>query len=772
MSLSDIQTIFADIDRIDWEQLGHAYGKADDVPAMLWKSVSDSADEQQFGWEGIWGALNHQGDFYDSTVATIPFFVRFAGCEDVGGRAKFLAYLYGRYLDAADHGGDPLLDAPLVGSSNSTPLADEDRTSQDSDSHAGFCMELYAWQCGRAIRDGLPVYKSLLNHPDREIAGSAANLMLLWPESRDTAKGSLRAAIDAETNPETKAELLLHYGVYGCHNDLEAFRYWTAPSEPLLVRTAAAICWGRVIAPAPLPTEVLTLLREATLPDCPEFVRLPWLGVYNRGPWTLPNNLAHLLIPLAANHDDEIRWRAVQGMMPGKKVEQWLRRDETCPVLAEALSDSRTEIRHAAALALAEIGSEVLEHCPQIIDRLITAVDDQDAGVCGHSSRLLAILANQLNSKQRAQALKRTKAASRRFRHSQSYVHFVMTGIPADRFLSDQHKAISRPVEWTLEKLWEVYAFQDREECTLKPRAVNDRLASAFRENPDSVIASAVGVLRKAGDRTTVLGAAKWLTTVGPAASSAIPAIESCGGGRFDSYIDGEMNLACRLIREAIEFDENSAAGPTDMRIARQLVEEDAPGQTLSPDAWREHLEQDDWLARFQTLTALANAGRAYRDSGSSTMELQEMVCPSLRDESHDTVSITGEYRNGDQIYQWRRQRRSVAGAAVRAMFALGAHLRSSDLFDAMLREATQAYVRCGATVIVSEYSDEEWCLACESADGGFSRGERRIRAARQQCRTSVWHGTVYDPLEAVAESHLRQVILRLSGRLVPHDEL
>jgi hypothetical protein len=60
--LSDLKAIFRDIDRIDWRRLVHAYGRAEDVPAMLWNAVSEDADEQDHGWDGIWGALNHQGE--------------------------------------------------------------------------------------------------------------------------------------------------------------------------------------------------------------------------------------------------------------------------------------------------------------------------------------------------------------------------------------------------------------------------------------------------------------------------------------------------------------------------------------------------------------------------------------------------------------------------------------------------------------------------------------------------------------------------------------
>lgn len=745
---------------------------------MLWHAVSENADERDRGWDGIWGSLNHQGDFYNSTVATIPYFIRFLDCEEVPHREQFLSYLYDRYLDAANYGGDPLLDDPPGGEDVPTPMiidgsaqgAAEDL--EESDLETSRRMDLCAWQTGRAIRAGLPVYESLLNHSNKEIAGNAANLMLLWHESREAAQVALRAAIDAEKDAGAKAELLLKYGVYGSTRDAEAYRYWTARTEPMTVRTAAAICWARAIEPAPLPDDVHALLDEATVPQCPVFGVLPWLGVYNRGLWTLPPNMAHVLLPLAANEDNELRWRAVQGLMPGRKVERWLRREDTCPILVGALTDSRREVRSAAALALAEIGDDVLRYCPDVIDDLISAVDDDDEGTSGHAARLLATLANRLSRDQRADVLSRTKAAARRFRKPGRYVHFMRMGVQADAFLMNQHNAIRKPVEWTLEQLWQAYAFPEKEDNVLKPADVNRRLANAFKDDAEQVIQSAIDVLAEASDRSAVLGAAKWLTTLGPVAEQALAVIDSCAGGKFDSYIDGQMALARRLISEAVEFEATNCPATADADLLNKLTMQVSDNTGLSSESWRALLEHSNWLVRFEAASAVASVGGTLRNSEDCASGLRESIRPLLRDVAFDEVCISGEYDYRDQIYQWRRQRRSVAGAAVRAIFSLGLTFESDDLLDAMLREAMQSLVRCGDVVVVSEYSATEWRLACESASGGFVKGEMRVRTARQRCHQLLWSGDTYDPLPAVTERNLQEAILRLSGRLVPHDEL
>ena len=40
--------------RVDWKNLHHAYGRADDAPARLWHMVSADPQSQLKGWEYFW----------------------------------------------------------------------------------------------------------------------------------------------------------------------------------------------------------------------------------------------------------------------------------------------------------------------------------------------------------------------------------------------------------------------------------------------------------------------------------------------------------------------------------------------------------------------------------------------------------------------------------------------------------------------------------------------------------------------------------------------
>lgn len=102
--------MFEGLDEIDWASMHHAYGPAGDVPDMLRGLVSQDEDARRAAEEGMWGAVHHQGDVYDSTVATIPFLLDIACTSGTGQRAAL--DLLGSYggVDTSSllEDGDPL----------------------------------------------------------------------------------------------------------------------------------------------------------------------------------------------------------------------------------------------------------------------------------------------------------------------------------------------------------------------------------------------------------------------------------------------------------------------------------------------------------------------------------------------------------------------------------------------------------------------------------------------------------------------------------------
>ncbi|MFJ8593895.1 HEAT repeat domain-containing protein [Streptomyces sp. NPDC093598] len=85
--------MFRGIDEVDWASLRHAYGSAEDVPGLLRGLASADPAERQTALDGMYGAVHHQGDVYDSTLACVPFLLALAVSEEVPDRAGVVELL-------------------------------------------------------------------------------------------------------------------------------------------------------------------------------------------------------------------------------------------------------------------------------------------------------------------------------------------------------------------------------------------------------------------------------------------------------------------------------------------------------------------------------------------------------------------------------------------------------------------------------------------------------------------------------------------------------
>jgi len=64
-----------------WSTLNHAYGRANDIPALLLSAEADpspKSSNDQEPWFSLWSALCHQGDVYSASFAAVPHLLRIA----------------------------------------------------------------------------------------------------------------------------------------------------------------------------------------------------------------------------------------------------------------------------------------------------------------------------------------------------------------------------------------------------------------------------------------------------------------------------------------------------------------------------------------------------------------------------------------------------------------------------------------------------------------------------------------------------------------------
>ena len=63
-----------------WSSFTHAYGPAENIPALLARARDDPGPSHEPGtaWFDLWSALCHQGDTYTASYAAVPHLVQFA----------------------------------------------------------------------------------------------------------------------------------------------------------------------------------------------------------------------------------------------------------------------------------------------------------------------------------------------------------------------------------------------------------------------------------------------------------------------------------------------------------------------------------------------------------------------------------------------------------------------------------------------------------------------------------------------------------------------
>ncbi|GHI09599.1 PBS lyase [Streptomyces cellostaticus] len=94
--------MFTGIDEVDWASLRHAYGSAEDVPGWLRSLASADAAERQTALDGLYGAVHHEGNVYDSTLACVPFLGSLAARETVPDRVGIMELLVSIGAESGD----------------------------------------------------------------------------------------------------------------------------------------------------------------------------------------------------------------------------------------------------------------------------------------------------------------------------------------------------------------------------------------------------------------------------------------------------------------------------------------------------------------------------------------------------------------------------------------------------------------------------------------------------------------------------------------------
>ncbi|GLY02366.1 hypothetical protein [Actinoplanes sp. NBRC 101535] len=107
--------MFSGIHDVDWASLQHAYGSADEVPALLEAMRSPDAGERDRALGDFYSKVHHQGSVYSSTTASLPFLLELAGDPATPDREKVIALLVNIGTEAVGQGDTDYADADFIG---------------------------------------------------------------------------------------------------------------------------------------------------------------------------------------------------------------------------------------------------------------------------------------------------------------------------------------------------------------------------------------------------------------------------------------------------------------------------------------------------------------------------------------------------------------------------------------------------------------------------------------------------------------------------------
>ncbi|MGW7404977.1 HEAT repeat domain-containing protein [Streptomyces sp. NPDC054833] len=115
--------MFTGIDEVDWASLRHAYGSAEDVPALLRGLASADPAEREIALDGMYGSVHHQGNVYDSTLACVPFLFGLMARAEVPDRGGIVELLVSIGEECAGAGRAPADTAVRAGAEAFVALA-------------------------------------------------------------------------------------------------------------------------------------------------------------------------------------------------------------------------------------------------------------------------------------------------------------------------------------------------------------------------------------------------------------------------------------------------------------------------------------------------------------------------------------------------------------------------------------------------------------------------------------------------------------------------
>ncbi|MDL4821837.1 HEAT repeat domain-containing protein [Actinomadura opuntiae] len=279
--------LLAGLDGIDWSGLRHAYGSADDVPALLRTLRAPDQEERRDALHALYASIYHQGNRYPASGPAVPFLLALAADPATPDRDDLLYLAAGMAIGFDEShlpsGVDIAGWRREVARMRAADPADEERRldawAEEADDpsrrrhrelvDAGYLLsnaeaELAAYD---AVRSGLPLVRALLADADAQVRSAAAYTLGWFPEEAAASLPALRTLLGTETDPAVTATALVSAGLLDDRDLIPPLREHLAGDEPLPRWAAAVALLGFGVTERPVIAELAA--TTVTPPEMP-----------------------------------------------------------------------------------------------------------------------------------------------------------------------------------------------------------------------------------------------------------------------------------------------------------------------------------------------------------------------------------------------------------------------------------------------------------------------------------------------------------------------
>lgn len=261
------------LDRVDWENLTHAYGPATEVPDLIRALASTDPQARETALSALYGNIFHQGTRYPASAHAVPFLLELLDDPNTPDRPaliELLLHLALGYMDAylplGVHPGEMFAGGETLDEAEGYRIChyeeDEELTQEQWDELERYQL-LWDRNVYYAVQAGVDRFLQLAEAEELRLRMAAMYALGWFPERAADALAQVRRVLARETNPEAQANAILCLGMLaharGDRSDAPHLEGLLQPEHPPIVQIAAAIALATMLG-AELPDEAFRRL--------------------------------------------------------------------------------------------------------------------------------------------------------------------------------------------------------------------------------------------------------------------------------------------------------------------------------------------------------------------------------------------------------------------------------------------------------------------------------------------------------------------------------